>query len=305
MKPSHTIIGLSALIAMLALIAASTGLFWQDGGQPFIFTSLRGQPVQIYGQGLYRYDTLFIGAANKANDVVTLILGIPLLVITTVLYRRGSLRASLLLLGTLFYFLYLYGTYAAGIAFNRLFLVYIALFSASLFAFVLIFTSIDRQMLSARLSAHAPQRGLAIFMLVSGLVTLVIWLQPLVGALLQNKAPELLGTYTITITDVLDLSIITPATIIAGVLLLLRRAILGYLIAFALLVLEVMLAPMITAATISQLSAGIAFSTGAIVGPIMGFLILALVAAWMLVALLRSISPASTRQSVRLRTIHL
>lgn len=303
MKSSTTVIWLSTLIALLALIAAGIGLFWQDGGQPFTFTSLRGQPVQIYGQGLYRYDTLFTGAANRANDVVTLILGLPLLVITTVLYHRGSLRGGLLLLGTLVYFLYLYGSYALGIAFNRLFLVYIALFSASLFAFVQTFTSIDRQVLAVRLSPHTPQRGLAIFMFASGLVTLIVWLQPLLSALLQNKAPELLGAYTTTITDVLDLGIITPATIIAGALLL-RRDALGYLGAFSLLVLEVMLAPMIAAQTISQLSAGISFSMGAIVGPIMGFVILALVAGWMLVALLRSITPSSIKQPVSFKTIH-
>ncbi len=98
MKPSNIVIWLATLIAVLALIAASIGLFWQNGGHPFTFPSLRGQPVQIYGQGLYRYDTLFTGAANRANDGVTLILGIPLLVITTLLYQRGSLRGSLLLL---------------------------------------------------------------------------------------------------------------------------------------------------------------------------------------------------------------
>ena len=197
-------------------------------------------------------------------------------------------------MGTLIYFLYLYGSYALGIAFNRVFLVYIALFSASLFAFVLVFTSIDRQMLAAHFLPDLPRRGIAIFMFASGLVTLIVWLQPLLGALMQNKPPALLGSYSTTLTDVLDLGIITPATFMAGGLIL-RRDPLGYRVALSLLVLEIMLAPLIAAQTVSQRVAGVSFTTGAIVGPIGGFVVLALVAVWMLVILLRHISDAPTQ----------
>jgi hypothetical protein len=303
MKVSNVLIWLSWLVVVLALVAAGTGLFGQNGGSPFTFTSLRGQSVQIYGHGLYRYDTLFTGAANRGNDAVTLMLGIPLLIVSTLLYRRGSLRGGLLLMGTLVYFLYLYASYGLGTAFNRLFLVYIALFSASLFAFVLIFTSLDRQVLAARFTSGLPRRGVAIFMFASGLVTLVVWLQPLLGALLRDAPPPLLGSYTTNITDVLDLGIITPATFIAGGLIL-RRDPLGYLVACALLVLEIMLAPMITAQTVSQLLAGVTFTTGAIMGPIAGFMVLALAAIWVLVTLLRALSDSTPAHQVSLQAVH-
>jgi hypothetical protein len=47
MKPSHAVVGLAALIMALALIAAGIGLFWQDSGRPFTFTTLRGQTVEM------------------------------------------------------------------------------------------------------------------------------------------------------------------------------------------------------------------------------------------------------------------
>jgi hypothetical protein len=65
---------------------------------------------------------------------------------------------------------------------------------------------------------------------------------------------------------------------------------LGYLIAFSMLVLEVLLAPMIAAQTVSQLSAGISFTPGEIIGPMIGFVILAILALWVLAILLRNIS---------------
>jgi hypothetical protein len=303
MKLSNTVLWLSWLIAILALIATSAAFFWQEEGASFVFTSLRGQNVQIYGHGLYRYDTLFTGAANRGNDAVTLVLGIPLLILSALFYRRGSLRGGVLLLGTLVYFLYLYASYALGIAFSRLFPVYIALFSASLFAFVLLFTSLDRQVLAAHFAPGLPRRGVAIFMFASGLVTLVIWLQPLLMALIHNVPPPLLGSYTTNITDVLDLGIITPATLIAGGLIL-RRDPLGYLVAFALLVLEIMLAPMIAAQTVSQLWAGVSFTPGQVIGPIAGFMVLALVASWVLVILLRHLSNSTPAQAVSWQAVH-
>lgn len=289
MKISARLIWLSALMVVLTLVATGAGLVGSDEGNSYTFTTLRGGPAQIYGRGLYRYDTVFTGAANRATDGVTLFLGIPLLLLATLLYRRGSLRGGLLLPGTLVYFLYVYASYGLGIAYNRLFLVYIALFSASLWAFALAFRLIETRLFSEQVSPHLPRRGLAIFMLASGLVTLVVWLAPLLDALVRNVPPPLLGPYTTKITDVLDLGIITPATFISGVLIL-RRNPLGYLMALSMLVLEIMLAPMIAAQTVSQLMAGVSFTTAEIVGPMAGFIILALVAIWMLAALLRNIS---------------
>lgn len=291
-RPSNAVVGLAALIAVLALVAAGVGLFWQDGGRPFTFTTLRGQAVQIYGQGLYRYDTLFSGAAYRATDAVLLVLGIPLLIVSALLYRRGSLHGGLLLTGALGYFLYNYASMALNAAYNSLFLVYVALFSASLFAFVLAFTSIDLQALPSYFSAGLPRRGPALFMFAGGLTTLFVWLEPLISAMIQGRPPKLLDSYATMVTYALDLAIITPATFLAGMLIL-RRAPLGYLIAFPLLGIIVMLAPGIAASTVSQLSAGVSFTPGEIVGPIAGFAGLGLVAIWLVIALLRNISDSA------------
>lgn len=104
MRISRTVILLSVM-AVLALIAASAGLFWQEGGNLFAFTTLRRQTAETYGRGLYRYDTLFTGAGSRGTDVVTLVFGIPLLVASTLRYRRGSLKGGLLLMSTLVYFI--------------------------------------------------------------------------------------------------------------------------------------------------------------------------------------------------------
>lgn len=299
LRPSVAAICLAWLIAVLALVSAGAGLFWIGGDGPISVTTIRGEPVELYGQGTYRFDTLFRAGSFRGADAVTLLLGIPLLVCTTLLYRRGSLRGGLLFLGTLGWFLYTYASAALGAAYNELFLLYIALFSASLFAFVLAFASVDLGGLARHLSPNSPLRSLAVFMFASGVVTVVVWLGPLLGALSQGQPPALLDSYTTSVTDVLDLGVIAPAVFISGAWLL-RRNPLGYLISFSLLVLEALLAPMMAAQTIYQVLAGVEITPAEFIPPLVGFGILALAAVWFLVALLRTIGQPLTTNAAHL-----
>ncbi len=176
MKPSKTLTVLACLIAVLALVAAGTGAFYQDEGPSYHFTSLRGETVAIQGHGLYRVDSVSAASQAIAQDVVTLVVGLPLLLIALWLYRRGSLRGQLLLAGTLAYFLYTYTSMAFGASFNPFFLVYVALFSLSLFAFISALASVDLRSLPAHFSARLPRRAIAVFMFVCAALLLFMWL---------------------------------------------------------------------------------------------------------------------------------
>jgi hypothetical protein len=263
-----------------------TGLFAAGGDGPFAFTTLRGGQVTIWGQGLYRYDTAFYAAGNRGTDAVMLCLGVPLLIATAVGYSRGSLRAGLLLLGALGYSLYLYATLAFNAAYNSLFLAYVALLSASLFAFIGAFAAVDRDALPARWRPGLPRRGLAAFMFAGGAVTLLLWGEPLVTALLRRQPPALLDSYTTMVTYALDLAVVTPATLLCGALVWRRRP-LGYVMAVPLLTIIVLLLPTIAVQTFFQVRVGIAFTPPQIAGPIAGFSLLGAIAAVLLVRLLR------------------
>jgi len=291
MRTSKAVIVLSLIIMSLAVVAASVGLFWNGPDGPETFTTVRGNTIEMYGQGLYRHDSLFNAAGYKGQDAVTLLLGVPLLTIAVWLYRQGSRRGELLLVGTLAYFLYIYVSMAFSAAFNELFLVYVALFSASLFAFVTALSTTNLQGLHARLSADMPRRGPAAFMIASGIVTLAIWLMMVLDALGGNTATTLRSATTM-VTHALDIGIITPAAILAGILIWRQRA-LGYLVAMSLLVVETLLTPLIVAQTIFQLSAGISFTTAEIVGPIAGFVSISLLAIWVAGIILRGVSDST------------
>jgi len=292
MKPSHVVTWLSSLIAALALVATSIGLFYQNGGRSFPFPTLHGLTVQIYGQGLYASDTSLVALGYRAGDAVTLVVGIPLLALSLLLYRRGSLKGSLGLSGTLAYFLYTYGSMAFGAAYNPLFLVYVALFAASLFALVLTLASFDVRGLPAHFSTGLPWRTIGIFLMVSGVILALVWLVlSIVPALLQGKAPLEVASYTTFMTGVVDLGVVAPALVIAGASLL-RRAAIGSLLAPMMLVFTVVLGPTLIAAGITQLLSG-AMSAGQGMGFTVPFAILSLFALWLTVSLFRHVSQAA------------
>jgi hypothetical protein len=282
---------LTLLTGLIAGVAALVGVFWEGSNAPAIFTSVHGETIKLYRDGIYGYDSIFKGAANRGSDVVTLGIAIPLLMATLVRYRRGSMGASLLLLGTLVWFLYVSVSLAFGTAYNEFYLAYVALFAASLLAVVLLFQAINGANLASHVSSSMPHRVPGIFMLISGVVTFGIWLQPLVSALIEGEPPMLLDGSTTMVTDTLDLGVIVPAAILSGVLILRRRTV-GYILAFSLLVMEALLAPMIVMQTIYQLDAGVDLFSGEAIGAIGGFTAIALAATWIILLLLRNISDA-------------
>ena len=72
-------------IGVLAFLAAGAGLFWPTDGQPYVYTNHRGETVTINGRGLYSYDTVSTAAQMQGNDLITLVVGLPLLAVSALI----------------------------------------------------------------------------------------------------------------------------------------------------------------------------------------------------------------------------
>lgn len=278
---------LSLLTAPLALAAAAGGLFWPRTGEPFPFTTLRGDEIEIYGRGLYRYDWAFRAPILRGTDAVMLLIGVPLLVATLWTARRGGLRSRLLLTGLLGVFLYNAASVAFGVAFNPFFPIYLAYFSASLFAFVLAFSTVDLGELAARTSSRLPRRGIAFFVILASLST-GVWLFELLPALLQGEAPPSVASYTTDVTALLDLGILLPAGILGGVSLWQRRPP-GVLLSCVLLTLLSLTGLIVAGQTATMVLEGNAPTAGETALYVVPFLVLSLIAVVLLAVLLRHV----------------
>ena len=295
MKNNPVLSWLVPLVGILALAAAAAGLFWQNPGSPFTFTSLQGRAVLMQGWGLYRNDSLFSAGSFRGSDAATLLVCLPLLAASFILYRRASLRGAFLLAGSLAYFLYYAASLALSSAFNSLFLLYILYFSGSLFAFILACSSIDLPSLPQRLAARVPWRATAVFLFIVGSMTALLWLSDVLPALASGQPPAVMGAYTTMVTYVLDLGIIAPVTLVSAVLML-RRSPLGFLGAATMLILLVQVGVTVIGQTIFQVNSGITFSTGVLIGMIGSWVMMGLVAVFFAATLLRCLPPENLNQ---------
>lgn len=228
MKNQSALNILVPLIFVLALIAAGMGLFDQTPGQPYPLITFRGEQVTINARGLYYWDTVSSAAQMQANDLVMLVLGLPLLVTSFWLARRGSLRGQMLLAGTLGFVLYTYSTMCFGAHYNPLFLVYVALFSLGLFAFVLVMMSFDLPTLPAHFSEKLPRRWIAGLLFFAGAFLSLAWLGRIAATFKPEAIPALENTTSMFI-QAMDLGVIVPVCLLAGILLLRCRS-WGYLL---------------------------------------------------------------------------
>jgi hypothetical protein len=163
-------------------------------------------------------------------DFVRLLVGIPLLLISFVLYRRGSLRGTVVFTGCLTSFLYQYLLWTFDWAYNALFLVYVALFSLSLWTLVLVLVGVDRTQIRAAIGARFPVRMVAGFSFAVGGLLLMKCLSEIVPGLGSSTMPAVATGYYTLVDQALDLGLLTPFCVLTGVLLL-KRDCLGYLLA--------------------------------------------------------------------------
>ncbi len=295
MKQYSALNWLVSIIILCALMAAGFGLLAPNRGSEISFTTARNETVNIWGQGLYRYDTPIGATGFMAGDLITLVLAIPLLIISIILCRRGSLKGGLLLTGTLSYFLYTYTSIGFGAAYNNFFLAYIMIFAASLYGLILALFSFDVKALPAHFGLGLPRKGIGIFLIVSGIILSLIWLVlSIIPALIANKAPLEAYYYTTFTTAIIDIGIVAPALILAGVLIH-RGTALGYLLASTMLVFTCVLGANLTAGGVIQVLEGV-ITIGQAMAFTVPFVILSLIAIYFTVILFRNFSEPSNHQ---------
>ena len=286
MKAQPALNYLVPLIAVLALLAAATGIFTPAAGSQVAFATARGSTVTLWGQGLYRFDTPVGAIGFMAGDIITLVLAIPILLAAFTAYRRGALRGGLFLAGALAYFLYAYTSMGFGAAYNNLFLAYTLIFAVSLYGLILTLLSFDVEALPGRFAAGLPHNGIGIFLIVSGVILSLIWLAlSIVPALFTNTAPPEAQYYTTFITGIVDIGIVAPALIVSGALMR-RRSPAGYLLAATMLIFTCILGANLTAGGVLQVVRGV-ITIGQAMAFTVPFVILSLIAVWFTVQLFR------------------
>jgi hypothetical protein len=136
----------------------------------------------------------------------------------------------LLLAGLLFYFFYVYLMATVGVAFNDLFLVYVLIFALSAVLFFLNLSNIDIERLPTQISTRFPRRLFIGFVFTVATVLTILWIGRILPIMQADKFPSDIAGMTTLVSQGVDLGIVVPLALAAGVLLL-RRSPWGYLLA--------------------------------------------------------------------------
>jgi hypothetical protein len=183
---------LSGLVAVLSAVSSVVGLLYGGSGY---YDSYPASLAGLVGQ-----------------DAVTLVLGIPSLLISMWLTRRGSTGALLVWAGALFYFAYSYYFYVIG-GFNALFLVYIAIVSASLYGLLSLLFAVDAQALRARFDSRAPTRLTGGFFVGVSLLFFLMWGGMAVSSAAAGTRPD----EVLRSVVVIDCTVLLPLLFFGGV----------------------------------------------------------------------------------------
>lgn len=254
MKQQRTITTLVVIIAVAATASALTGILSSAGPGPHTHETFRDTEVTLYGRGIYRHMSADVAIQGIGQDVVTVGIAVPLLLLALFRARggkdRSGARPRLVLAGGLLYLLVTYTFYLAMATYNALFLVYALLMGCSFFALALVLLDVGREMATggraaaahgrgapagespdapphtsapaARLVLHAPgsRRLWGAVLIANAALIGMLWLSvvvpPLVGGIVYPAAVQ---HYTTLIVQGFDLGLLLPASVVIGVLL--------------------------------------------------------------------------------------
>jgi hypothetical protein len=184
---------------------------------------------------LYRDNPYFVAQA-RGQDLISLVIVLPTLVVAAFLASRGSPRAWLVWLGGLVYLIYTYIVAAFDVQFNSLFLVYVALLGFSLYALMGGLVTANMDNIKVCFTETTPAKAISIYLTVLAVLLYFLWLSEIVPALLAGEIPQSIrdnGTATNAV-HVLDMAWILPAFGLTAVSLWRKQA-LGYTLAGAIL----------------------------------------------------------------------
>lgn len=149
-----------------------------------------------------------------SNDVVNLLIGLPITLGSMFLAMRGKLIGLLFWPGALFFVLYNYMIYVLAMPFNLAFLLHLTLVTLSVYTIIILVASIDGKKIQQRLAGVVHERIAGGILVGMGF----LFLLQVVGVMVNSLANQTPITRTELALHVSDF-LISPALVIGGMLL--------------------------------------------------------------------------------------
>lgn len=271
---------LTIFIIFLAIIVSTGGVLSFNTGMSYEVLNQYGDSVRIFGSGIYSHDSYFKAPVQIGSDFTIFIMAVPMLIAALVSeIRFRSNKTKLCLLSVLSAILYYSFSLASGVTYNSFHLLYIALFSCSLFAVFALAGNIDKKEIRDGQQWRLPSKGISAFLILSGIALVAAWLPDIITSLATGSSLTLIEIYTTEITYVLDMGIIGPLCLIC-LYLLNKKDGLGDVLLAVILKICIIIAVMMIPQTVYQYLSGAVLVWGAIITKAGSFVVLGCFAAY-------------------------
>jgi hypothetical protein len=238
----------------------------------------------------YEREVPSMAAQGTGQDIVDLILVVPLLLLSLVFVHKRSRAAVFVFGGTVFYIAYSFVIYAFGVHFNSMFLLYCTTLGLSVYLFILVMYQAGRMEVEGWFGPGLPSRSIGAYLILVAVMFYILWLKDTLPAVLKGYVPSSVSDYNLLVNPVhvLDMALTLPGLIVAAPLLVRRRR-LGYILAPIALVFTIILAIALTGMVLMVKAKGV--SEDASIAGI--FVVLAVISTFLLVLFLKKLkSPA-------------
>ncbi len=178
----------------------------------------------LFMEGLYRDNDLVV-SAWQGNDIVTLCVVVPMMLIAMYYAAHNSRKASLFWMGSLWYMVYNYMFYMFGATFNYFFLLYVALFTLSTYTLILALIRTSPQELSQYFNRRMPVKWISGYMLFFAILLGGMWIVLSLSFIITGQVHQsiLQTDHPTAIVFAVDLSLLIPSLILSGVMLWRRK----------------------------------------------------------------------------------
>ena len=240
------------IIILLLITVSLCGILSLDFSNAWSYINQYGDEVKLFGSGIYKDDSYFKAPIFIGSDLCVLFFLVPLFVISVIKDLRASTaKTQLCLVSIEAISLYYAVSLCIGVKYNRIFVLYVILFS------LLFFTLIKRMRdLSANNYSYEMKKSDAAFLIFSGVSLCVAWWPDIIPTILNGTSLSLIENYTTEPTYVLDLGIISPLCFISLILLKKKDS-------FGLVLYAILLQSIIVVAVMMITQSAVQFASGA------------------------------------------
>ncbi|WP_196161549.1 hypothetical protein [Reinekea sp. G2M2-21] len=202
------------LISILSIIASYIGIFSKNIYFDLVDAGKLSQKL-AYG--------------SVGQDIVILPVSVVLLIIGFYLLRKDSIKLFLVALGLVWCNFYAFGLYTIQGQYTSIYIIYLLIFSFSIFSIVFGLISILNLELVVIEKSKVISKVVCMFLLLIIFLLSTIWLLQLFQGMRSNTQPDIYGVF------IMDLGIVFPSMFIICILLL-RKNKSGYLLSIMALI---------------------------------------------------------------------